>query len=81
MWDTLSLIKKINFAIPIFYKVEPYEVKEQKGEFGANFRTLEKSFPDKVKKWKKVLGFVANYGGFTYQEPRYYLRQPYLKVD
>ncbi|CAF2027281.1 uncharacterized protein LOC106434690 isoform X2 [Brassica napus] len=54
--------------MPIFYKVEAYEVKEQKGEFGAKFQTLEKSCPDKVKKWKKALGFVANYVGLTYQE-------------
>ncbi|CAN6879405.1 unnamed protein product [Brassica oleracea] len=39
-----------------------------KGECGAKFRTLEKSCPDKVKKWKKALGFVANYSGLTYQE-------------
>ncbi|KAF2530496.1 hypothetical protein F2Q70_00032965 [Brassica cretica] len=63
-----SNTEKIKFVMPIFYKVEAYEVKEQKGEFGAKFRTLEKSCPDKVKKWKKALGFVANYVGLTYQE-------------
>lgn len=68
--------EKIKFVMPIFYKVEAYEVKEQKGEFGAKFQTLEKSCPDKVKKWKKALGFVANYVGLTYQEQRYYLSQP-----
>lgn len=66
--------EKIKFVIPLFYKVTSTEVKEQKGEFGAKFTTLQNSFPGMVNKWTKALVFVAGYGGLTYEEPRYYLK-------
>ncbi|XP_056174778.1 disease resistance protein L6-like isoform X2 [Syzygium oleosum] len=43
-------------VLPIFYKVEPADVRYQKGSFGDAFRTREKySNPSTLEKWKQAL--------------------------
>lgn len=62
--------KKLEFAIPIFYKVEPSHVKYQTGNFGERFVALQNKHPDSIKTWKEALKFVAGSIGLTYQKKR-----------
>ncbi|KAF8077328.1 hypothetical protein N665_1046s0016 [Sinapis alba] len=61
--------EKLDFAIPIFYKVKTSHVKKQSGEFGKRFVDLQKKHRNsRVNTWKKALRFVATYIGLTYQK-------------
>ena len=58
-------------VIPVFYKVDPSEVRNQKGNFGKMFAKLEEKFKndtEKVQKWKVALNEVANLSGWPYQD-------------
>ncbi|KAG2667997.1 hypothetical protein I3760_15G139600 [Carya illinoinensis] len=58
-------IKKI--VIPIFFKVDPSEVRHQKGNFGKSFDKLGDKLKDYAKKnWKEALEKVANLAGFHF---------------
>ncbi|XP_059290853.1 disease resistance protein RML1A-like [Lycium ferocissimum] len=51
-------------VMPIFYDVEPTEVRKQTGEFGDGFAKLKKQFGDQsMEKWKAALTKVANLSG------------------
>ncbi|XP_042962758.1 disease resistance protein RUN1-like [Carya illinoinensis] len=62
-------IKK-QIVLPIFYKVKPSEVREQKGRFGEAFIKLGKEIKDAKKplleSWKEALEEVANLSGLEY---------------
>ncbi|KAG7945358.1 hypothetical protein I3843_15G148300 [Carya illinoinensis] len=62
-------IKK-QIVLPIFYKVKPSEVREQKGRFGEAFIKLGKKIKDAKKplleSWKEALEEVANLSGLEY---------------
>ncbi|CAN6921798.1 unnamed protein product [Brassica oleracea] len=61
--------KKVDFAIPIFYKVETSHVKKLSGKFGKKFVALqEKHRKSKVKRWKKAVRYVAKSIGLTYEK-------------
>ncbi|CAH8352100.1 unnamed protein product [Eruca vesicaria subsp. sativa] len=61
--------EKIDFAIPIFYKVKTSHVKEQNGKFGKKFVALQKKHrSSRIIKWKKALRYVAKLIGLTYQK-------------
>ncbi|EFH39463.1 hypothetical protein ARALYDRAFT_333042 [Arabidopsis lyrata subsp. lyrata] len=47
-------------VVPIFYDVEPRDVRRQRGSFGAYFSKHEARHPEKVQKWKDALTEVAN---------------------
>ncbi|XAR48724.1 hypothetical protein NMG60_11031633 [Bertholletia excelsa] len=52
---------------PIFYDVEPFDVRKQQGNFGKGFDLLSSKFqqePQKIKKWELALEEVCNAGGF-----------------
>lgn len=64
--------KKVDFAIPIFYKVETSDVKKLSGKFGKKFVALqEKHRKSKVKRWKKAVRYVAKSIGLTYEKRRF----------
>ncbi|KAF5469492.1 hypothetical protein F2P56_013559 [Juglans regia] len=63
-----KIMKQI--VLPIFYKVKPSEIREQKGRFGEAFTKLGEKIRDDIKplleSWKKALEEVANLSGLEY---------------
>lgn len=58
-------------VIPIFYKVDPNTVEEQRGEFGDKFRDLvKKGNKEEKKEWKKALKYFAKLQGRVLHEKR-----------
>ena len=54
-------------VFPVFYQVEPSEVRKQTGAFGEAFARHEKVFKDdvgKVKKWREALTEIGNVSGW-----------------
>ncbi|RVW29123.1 TMV resistance protein N [Vitis vinifera] len=54
-------------VLPIFYNVNPSDVREQKGSFAKAFAKLEEKFKEemeRVKMWKQALTEVANVSGW-----------------
>ncbi|XP_030958555.1 TMV resistance protein N-like [Quercus lobata] len=54
---------------PIFYNVDPSEVRNQKGKFGEALAKHEENFKNnkKVQSWRKALYEVANISGWHYK--------------
>ena len=58
-------------VLPIFYKVDPLEIRKQDGEFGNALAKYEEKFQDdieKVQKWRKTLTEAASLSGFHYND-------------
>ncbi|TQD84000.1 hypothetical protein C1H46_030450 [Malus baccata] len=56
-------------VIPVFYNINPSDVRKQHGTYADAFAQLEKRFKDnidKVHKWRDALTTVANISGFDY---------------
>ncbi|KAB2614681.1 protein suppressor of npr1-1 [Pyrus ussuriensis x Pyrus communis] len=56
-------------VIPIFYDINPSDVRQQRGSYARAFGQLEKRFNDsidKVQKWRDALTTAANLSGFDY---------------
>ncbi|CAN6544913.1 unnamed protein product [Malus baccata var. baccata] len=56
-------------VIPVFYHINPSDVRKQHGSYEAAFAELEKRFDnsiDKVHKWRDALTTAANLSGFHY---------------
>lgn len=51
-------------VFPIFYKVDPSDVRKQKGSFGEAFVEHEKNSNERVKTWREALTQVANLSGW-----------------
>ncbi|KAI4308563.1 hypothetical protein L6164_031622 [Bauhinia variegata] len=52
-------------VFPIFYDVDPSDIRYHKGSFGKAFKKHEKRYrEDKVKKWRDALGEVAGLSGW-----------------
>ncbi|MED6151058.1 hypothetical protein PIB30_078658 [Stylosanthes scabra] len=54
--------------VPVFYGVDPSDVRHQKGTFGEAFTKHEHRFgeeSDKVRRWREALTQVANYSGWS----------------
>lgn len=65
--DELVMIlncSKRRSVLPIFYHVDPSDVRKQKGRIGEEFDRHEEA---KVKKWKEALKQVADLGGMVLQ--------------
>ncbi len=54
---------------PIFYNVNPSEVRNQKGKFGEALAKHEEKFKDgnKVQRWRETLHEAANLSGWPYK--------------
>lgn len=55
-------------VLPVFYQVDPFEVRRQAGGFGEAFAKHEQRYHDnleKVEKWRNALIDVANLSGWT----------------
>ena len=56
---------------PVFYNVDPSEIRNQKGNFGmalANHEMKFKNNKDKVQRWRDALRKVANASGWHYKK-------------
>ncbi|KAJ0816747.1 putative TIR domain, P-loop containing nucleoside triphosphate hydrolase [Helianthus annuus] len=51
-------------VMPIFYDVEPFEVRKQKGDFGKAFSKQEVKNTNKVESWRKALVDASKIGGW-----------------
>ncbi|KAL4622117.1 hypothetical protein ACB092_06G274400 [Castanea dentata] len=56
-------------VLPIFYKVDPSEVRKQQGKFGEALTRHEERFKDKkkVQRWRKALCEASNFSGWDYK--------------
>lgn len=59
---------------PVFYNVEPSEVRNQKGKFGEALTKHERNSMDvkKVQSWRKALYIAANISGWHYKNKYVY---------
>nr|POE80278.1 isoform 2 of tmv resistance protein n [Quercus suber] len=55
-------------VFPIFYHVEPSDIRKQKGIFGKAFDKYKESFKEKVETWRSSLSEVANLSGWDLQD-------------
>ena len=58
-------------VLPIFYKIDPSEIRKQDGDYGIALATHEAKFKDdieKVQTWRKTLTEAANLSGFHYND-------------
>ncbi|XP_050263122.1 disease resistance protein RPV1-like [Quercus robur] len=66
----LECRKNLNqLVLPIFYGIDPSEVRNQEGKFGVELAEHEKNFKDnigKVQIWRAALKEVGNLSGFHY---------------
>ena len=53
-------------VLPLFYRVYPSEVRNQRGNFGAAFTKFEEKFKNKVQSWRTALREVASLSGWHY---------------
>ena len=53
-------------VVPIFYKVDPSEVRNQRGNFGAALTKLEEKFKNKSQSWRSALRKAASLSGWHY---------------
>ena len=67
--DELSKIMECRtngqLVLPLFYKIDPSEVRNQKGKVGEALTVFEKKFKNKVQRWRAALTEAANLSGFT----------------
>ncbi|XP_065626493.1 uncharacterized protein LOC136061013 isoform X3 [Quercus suber] len=53
-------------VLPLFYKVDPSEVRNQRGNFGAALTKFEDKFKNKVQSWRAALTEAASLAGPHY---------------
>ncbi|KAK4280547.1 hypothetical protein QN277_012160 [Acacia crassicarpa] len=76
--DSLAIIHecfrmKCRFIYPIFYDVEPFELRYQTGSYGDIFARLGKMVKQNVQKWRLALYEAANSRGIFDFSPKYLL--------
>ena len=60
-----------HIVLPVFYDVDPTQVKKQTGSYGEAFARHEESFKsekDMVQRWRAALKEVTNLGGMVLQD-------------
>ena len=65
----VECMKNDQLVRPVFYKVDPSEVRKQKGKFGKALAKHEKKIKDnkKVQRWREALYDAANTSGWHYK--------------
>ena len=72
-WCLDELIKILGCSqliLPVFYNIDPSEVRKQKSEFGGALTKHEEIFRDeidKVQNWRKALNKVGSLSGWHYK--------------
>ncbi|XP_030968057.1 TMV resistance protein N-like isoform X2 [Quercus lobata] len=64
--ELAKIIECTKKVLPVFYQVDPSEVRKQRGGFGEVLTKLEKKIKDKTKvqRWKDALSKAANISGW-----------------
>ena len=64
--ELVKIIECTKKVLPVFYQVDPSEVRKQRGDFGKVLTKLEKKIKDKTKvqKWRDALSKAANISGW-----------------
>ena len=68
--ELAKIIECTKKVLPVFYQVDPSEVRKQRGDFGKVLTKLEKKIKDKTKvqSWRKALTNAANISGWDYKD-------------
>ena len=54
--------------LPVFYRVDPSDVRRQRGPFEENFRSHEERFAeDKVSRWRRAMEMVGGIAGWVFK--------------
>ncbi|KAK3228859.1 hypothetical protein Dsin_000740 [Dipteronia sinensis] len=64
---------KVPNVFPVFYKVDPSDIRNQRGDFKTAFDKHEKDFkdnPEKVQRWRSTLKQVCNLSGWPLKDDR-----------
>ncbi|XP_024182010.2 disease resistance protein RPV1-like [Rosa chinensis] len=57
---------------PVFYKVDPSDVRNQRGSFGEAFAKLDQCrYKDSIGKWREALSEAANLSGWLFSDGEY----------
>ncbi|PRQ22540.1 putative TIR domain-containing protein [Rosa chinensis] len=67
----LECMKARETVLPIFYDVDPSDIRKQTGSFGEAFANHEERFRDdkeKVRRWRYALTEVASFSGWNSKE-------------
>ena len=60
-------------VLPIFYRVDPSEVRKQSGRFGEEFGRLEVRFSsDKMQAWREAMIYVSQMSGWPVLQEEYF---------
>ena len=52
-------------VLPVFYDIDPSDVRKQTGSFAKAFDSHEERFKEKVKEWRKALEEAGNLSGWN----------------
>ncbi|XP_047319897.1 disease resistance protein RPV1-like [Impatiens glandulifera] len=65
--EELSTIRDCGILIlPVFYKVDPSDVRRQNGTFANDFNDLEgKHEPEKIQRWRKAMTYAGGISGWV----------------
>ena len=66
--EILECKKNGQMVLPVFYKVDPSEVRNQKGNFGEALAKHEVNNIKKVQRWKEALNKAGSISGLTYKD-------------
>ncbi|XP_030939439.1 TMV resistance protein N-like [Quercus lobata] len=66
--EILECKKSGQMVLPVFYKVDPSEVRNQKGKFGEALAKHEVNNIKKVQRWREALNKAGSISGLTYKD-------------
>ena len=66
--EILECKKNRQMVLPVFYKVDPSEVRNQKGKFGKALAKHEVNNIKKVQRWREALKKAGSISGLTYKD-------------
>ena len=66
--EILECKKSGQMVLPVFYKVDPSEVRNQKGKFGETLAKHEINNIKKVQRWREALNKAGSISGLTYKD-------------
>ena len=71
-------------VVPIFYNVDPSDIRKQQGSYGDAFRKHEERFKDRmdmVAKWRDALKAASDLSGWSSQEDRFSFNHFFLNYQ